>query len=372
MFGGVQPDHGLVLFASLVICIALCVVAKPLGAKLGVLAYPGGRRRHAEPTPQVGGIAMIVPLVIWCAGALFADAGRDENLLFAIALCGAGVALIGFADDQKETSPLSRTLSLLVFLTAAFAFEPQFTSHTLNWGSLGPYPVPMWFYYPLMAVTAVGLVNAVNMADGQNGVVGSMYAIWALCLALTTTGAAAGVAWVLFCCALVFLAFNLRGRLFMGDAGTYGVTFVFGLLVTLAHAKGQVSLETIIVWFFIPVADCMRLVISRPMRGESPFDGDRDHFHHRLEDKMGKHMGLLSYASAVGLSSVISATMPRFALVCLVVLTAFYFSFAFLTDSQAERAAKSDGDAEAPQNGGDKIVSIVGDGGSDRRRRGKG
>lgn len=50
MFGGVQPDHGLVLFASLVICIALCVVAKPLGAKLGVLAYPGGA--GATPNPR--------------------------------------------------------------------------------------------------------------------------------------------------------------------------------------------------------------------------------------------------------------------------------------------------------------------------------
>ena len=135
---------------------------------------------------------------------------------------------------------------------------------------------------------------------------------------------------------LIFLAFNLGGRLFLGDCGAYGVTFVFAMLAIGAHAQGHVSIETIVVWFFIPVIDCLRLLISRPLRGRSPFDGDCDHFHHRLEDKLGKQFGLLAYAGMVGFSSLAATLYPTFALQCLVILSAFYFSFAWQSGAAEE------------------------------------
>jgi UDP-GlcNAc:undecaprenyl-phosphate GlcNAc-1-phosphate transferase len=131
---------------------------------------------------------------------------------------------------------------------------------------------------------------------------------------------------VLFVLSSVVLCFNLMGKLFLGDAGTYGVTFAFGLLATAIHARGYASLETIIVWFFIPVADCLRLMITRALKGASPMHGDRDHFHHRLNDKFGRDYGLAVYWAAVAIPSAIATLEPKFALVALVCLTAFYFS----------------------------------------------
>jgi UDP-GlcNAc:undecaprenyl-phosphate GlcNAc-1-phosphate transferase len=163
----------------------------------------------------------------------------------------------------------------------------------------------------------------------------------------------------------VFLFFNLRGKLFLGDCGSYGVTFALGLLVALAHARGEVPLETVIVWFFIPVADCLRLLISRPLRGMSPFESDRDHFHHRLEDKLGKNQGLATYAATVAVSSLVATLDPRFALVCLCVLSAFYFSFAWLTDANTVAVSK-------PESGQDGVVApasnVVTISGEDKRR----
>ena len=138
--------------------------------------------------------------------------------------------------------------------------------------------------------------------------------------------------------------------------------------MTLAHARGQVSLETVVVWFFIPVADCLRLLISRPLRGRSPFLADRDHFHHRLEDKMGKQQGLACYLAAVSLSSVVAALEPRFALVCLSMLSAFYFSFAWLTDANVP--AKEEPEAEVAT--GDNVIALKAGTLADRRRKGAG
>jgi len=197
-----------------------------------------------------------------------------------------------------------------------------------------------------------------------------MYVIWSGCLLFVTGGTSEAIAAVLLALSLVFLFFNLRGKLFLGDCGSYGVTFVIGLLVTLAHARAQVSLETVIVWFFIPVADCIRLLISRPLRGASPFMGDRDHFHHRLEDKLGKSQGLATYAFAVGASSLIATLEPRFALVCLCALSAFYFSFAWLSDATTVSESLPESETDEAGETADNVVSLAGDGKGERRRQG--
>jgi UDP-GlcNAc:undecaprenyl-phosphate GlcNAc-1-phosphate transferase len=239
---------------------------------------------------------------------------------------------------------------LVVFLGVAFVIEPGFVSKMLNWGSFAPTKIALFPYCLLMILTAVGLVNAVNMADGQDGVVGSMFAVWAGCLALVSTGTAQAAALVLFLASLVFLAFNLRGKLFLGDCGTYGVTFVIGLLAALAHARGGVSLETVIVWFFVPVVDCLRLLITRLMRGRSPFEGDRDHIHHRLEDEMGKTKGFMTYAGAVASTSLLSTLEPKFALVSLTLVAAFYLSYARLTDGRSGAGIALSEDADTSSN----------------------
>lgn len=362
MFVDLSGLAGFTFFTALATTAVVCTCARPIAERFGVWAHPDSlRRRHAAATPQVGGIAILLALTLWVCATLITRQIADKPLMYSFLICGMGVGLVGFADDQSHTSPTSRILSLLVFIAAALIIEPEFFLRVVNWGSFAPTVIPPWMFVTLLSVAAVGLVNAVNMADGQNGVVGSMYVVWSFCLFCVSSGAGASIAALLFAASLIFLAFNLRGKLFLGDCGSYGVTFVIGLLTLLAHARGQVSFETIIVWFFIPVMDCLRLLTTRPLRGRSPFVGDRDHFHHRLEDKMGRNLGLLSYASAVAMSSVLATLEPRFTLVCLAGLSAFYFSFAWLTDSEAAQAAQMSADEPheaADGAGADNVLSI--------------
>ena len=47
---------------------ACCSLAGPVGRMLGVIDYPdGGRKSHARPTPMVGGIALMLPLLLVAA-----------------------------------------------------------------------------------------------------------------------------------------------------------------------------------------------------------------------------------------------------------------------------------------------------------------
>ena len=163
--------------------------------------------------------------------------------MIATILTAAGVGLVGLVDDQREVSPPLRMAILLALLVIAFALDPALIASKLRWYSFGTNYIPLWLYLPLMGLTCIGLVNAVNMADGKNGLVGGMFVVWTGCLMVVSTGIPQVMAGILFSLSAVFLIFNLVGRVFLGDCGSYGVTFAIGLLVTLAHAQGKVPLE---------------------------------------------------------------------------------------------------------------------------------
>src|SRR6185437_4631991 len=96
--------------------------------------------------------------------------------------------------------------------------------------------------------------------------------------------------------------------------------------------------EAVMVWFFLPVVDCLRLLVQRPMHGRSPFKGDRNHFHHRLHARFGKHGGLAIYLGLVAASSFTVAFDPDLAPLCLATLTCAYIGLMFATAVPAKTA----------------------------------
>ena len=73
---------------------------------------------------------------------------------------------------------------------------------------------------------------------------------------------------------------------------------------------------------------------------------------------------MVAYIASVGATSFIAALAPQFALVCIIVLTAIYFSFAFLTDSAVVQAMDAgrvrDGTISDLDESFDNVVSIIG------------
>jgi UDP-GlcNAc:undecaprenyl-phosphate GlcNAc-1-phosphate transferase len=356
------------LFLDLIVLVAsllICANAEAIGHRLSVIDHPDqSRKRHGKATPLVGGIAILLPFFVWLVGVLVGHAIQQTQALYMLLICVSAISIVGFADDQTPTTPLSRILMLLVVLGAAFVIDPDLLAANLNWGSFDPTPLPAWAYCALIALTTVGIVNAVNMADGQNGLVPGMFFIWAICLALVGDTVVAAASEVIALASLVVLLFNLRGKLFLGDCGSYGVTFALGLLSILTYSQGRVTIETVTVWFFIPVADCLRLIITRRLQGRSPVTSDSDHFHHRLQGKLGTHYGLFAYIASVAGTSFVAALAPHFALVCLIALTAIYFSFAWLTDPVELAVATGESGVGTglvdPDRSGRNVVSIAG------------
>ncbi len=301
--------------------------ARYIGEKLNIIDHPDGLRKvHERATPLVAGFGILIPFFVWIAATLATGSGWNARALIVALLCGVGATLVGYADDQSSTSPSSRLFSILLFSIIAIVLDPELVPTSIRLAGWGPLPIPYWFAVPLVTIALVGLVNAVNMADGQNGLVIGMLVIWTACIVLTTNGAVSAMAQTLLVAALTAFVFNLAGLAFLGDSGTYGLGFLVGLLAIWAHNSFAVPVQTVCVWFFFPVLDCLRLIVKRISHRRYPFGADRDHFHHHMQSRLGQTLSLVAYLGVTAATSIGSALDPKLAPFCLISLVAFYFT----------------------------------------------
>jgi UDP-GlcNAc:undecaprenyl-phosphate/decaprenyl-phosphate GlcNAc-1-phosphate transferase len=289
---------------SAVISLLLCYWARPLCLFFQLMDVPSGRKKHRTETPLMGGIVLLSALLPVTVVAIYWTATDRWLQSFSIWLSAVGLmALVGIADDRHSLSPRARLLlSFMVFGTAA-AIDPTFNVRILDFEYV-PFALGLgtwWLAIIFTMVCLVGLLNAINMADGKNGLVIGLCIGWLL---LLTTRAPAPMLplSIILCAALtILLIFNLMGKLFLGDGGAYGVGCAVGMLAIMIynspgpHALRAISADELVVLFLVPVLDSFRLTYVRIRQGRSPMDADRDHLHHHLQDRFGWPKGLILY-----------------------------------------------------------------------------
>jgi UDP-GlcNAc:undecaprenyl-phosphate GlcNAc-1-phosphate transferase len=148
----------------------------------------------------------------------------------------------------------------------------------------------------------VGLVNAVNMADGKNGLVIGLLMGWLAILILFAPPAISPLLLIFEAGLVILYILNIRGRVFLGDGGSYGFASALGLLSIAIYNKAMVTpqphpltADIIALLFIVPVLDSFRLTFTRMSKGKSPMAADRDHLHHHLLNRFGWPGGLLVY-----------------------------------------------------------------------------
>ncbi len=304
---------------------AIGSAATPLGRRLGLLDFPddpGGRKLHARVTPLVGGLAVTLAVTGAVAATALAGPGGSaivDRDLVRLGWAVAGMFLIGVADDRFELSVRIRLVLATVVLLAAVADVPDFAITFMRFGHAPALTLLGAASVPFTLLCLVGLLNAVNMADGKNGIVIGLALIWSAFLLVylppTLRPVIAAVAGTL----AVLFVFNLRGRLFLGDGGSYAVSALFGLLAIAAynHSFARIGADDVALLFAVPVFDTLRLVVSRAVERKSPFAGGRDHLHHYLHARIGWPRGLYIYLALAALPLVAAALLPGTALLWL-------------------------------------------------------
>jgi UDP-GlcNAc:undecaprenyl-phosphate/decaprenyl-phosphate GlcNAc-1-phosphate transferase len=346
-------ESGTTALLILTFCIAFVATAllvppvMRLCQRRGWLARPGGRRLHAQPTPNVGGIAIyggfVLALLCTFAFDRFLLRSEFEQLRLALLLAGGTlIFLVMWLDDLRELPPLPKFVAQA--LAALIAVGPFVWDHTLYppgdqaWGIIltaFQFPfveqVNLYNISPWLAIIAtifwIGwMTNTINFVDGIDGLAAGVSLIAALALAfnalrqdppqatiallpLALAGACAG-----------FLLFNFPpARIFMGDSGAEFLGYVLGVSAIIGGAK----LATVLLVLGVPILDVAWLIVSRALAGRSPAQGGRDHLHLRLRD-LGfstRQIVIFYYALSASFGVLgISGAEPRLKLLALLLL----------------------------------------------------
>lgn len=303
---------------SALLTAAVCYGAPAFARITRLIDRPDGvRKLHETDTPLMGGPALLIPSLAVAAVYLVGTSGHGDIL---VAVAAAALALIiGIIDDRMGISPGRRLAMLTAVTLGAFAITPIFILHSM-WFALfnTGFSIPLGvFAVPMTALCVLGFVNAVNMADGINGQLLGSIVVWCAFI-VYFLGPAEGMPFIaLACSAVVTFFFNMRGRLFSGSSGAYASALFVGLgaIYTYHHSNGAMPADMILCWFWLPVFDCVRLMVSRALHSRSPFSSDRNHFHHILLGRMraryvlAVYLALLAAPGAAALVSGITGSV---------------------------------------------------------------
>jgi len=267
---------------SLFLTITLVPFFRRLAYALHVVDMPGERKVHARPMARTGGLSMAVgtsvSMLLWAPrNSLF-----PPLMIALLVIVGAG-----FLDDLKELSPLAKFSAQVLAALIVVLWGGVKIRHC---GVLLPEGVllPDVFAVPLTVFVLVGVTNAINLADGLDGLAGGISVLTfgiIGCLGLLQ-----GDSFVVVTCVAVvgslfgFLRYNtFPATIFMGDAGSQMLGFLAGVM-SLWLTQSNPVLSPFLPLFLLgfPILDTLTVMLERIYRGQSPFKADKNHFHHRL------------------------------------------------------------------------------------------
>lgn len=266
---------------------------------------PDARKLQKVPVPVVGGLAVSFGVI---TGTL---TGCVLYRIFQPELSSAGEILslnnmlptlmgmlimiyVGALDDIVGLTPKARfVIEILVIIGLIFSTGNCIDSLHGLWG------IESFSWYiavPLTVLTGVGIINAINMIDGVNGLSSGLCITY--CLLFGSVFLAIGdiknsvLAFTMAASLWLFFVHNVFGstsRMFIGDAGTMvmGILMTWFTICVLQHGdavsipyNNACIVAMVLAFLAVPVADTLRVMTMRVMKGLSPFNPDKTHLHH--------------------------------------------------------------------------------------------
>jgi len=253
------------------------------GAKL--LDYPGGRKLQASPVAYLGGLAVAAPITLGSLLIIFTSISIDlKNQFFlGLILPSLTIAFIGLLDDLYQLPAWPRFI--------AQSGVGVITSLTLylSDGGVQLFDDP-WINGVLTSVWVITIINALNFIDNMDGLATSISIVASLAMFtlayLNNQYLVAALSLAIFASCLGFLFWNKRpASIYLGDAGALYLGFLLAAIsirIDLDNDSAPIRALVLILILAIPVIDTTQVVVSRIAKGQSPFQGGRDHISHLL------------------------------------------------------------------------------------------
>jgi UDP-GlcNAc:undecaprenyl-phosphate/decaprenyl-phosphate GlcNAc-1-phosphate transferase len=252
-----------------------------LGRKWLMVDHPGARKVHAVAVPRVGGVAMACGVFI---ASVFSISLQTADIWFLVA--AAVLTTFGGLDDRFDLDFRIKFVGQLAAVAIVIvAGDARIESIALD----DRLSLPAWLSWPITVLFLVGVTNAVNLADGLDGLAGGTTFLCFCAIALLSgvgfPGSSTALSLAFAGAVLGFLRFNTYpASVFMGDAGSQLLGFSIGVLSIRAtqSASSEISAAIPILLLAVPILDTLSVMVQRIAEGRSPFSPDKNHIHHKL------------------------------------------------------------------------------------------
>lgn len=295
---------------SMAVTLVMTPLVRALARAKNWVAMPSERKVHKVPTPDVGGLAMFVGVIVGLFVAWRMDrfsylfAGNSEPM--GILLAAAVILAVGTRDDIKEVSAPARVLAtvfagmiLVWFGVTMFYFRIPF---------LGVIQVSNDWIPIVTVVWLLVMVQAINLIDGLDGLAAGIVAIGSTAffiysrhlsglglLSEPNIGPLIAIITVGVC--IGFLPYNFNGAsIFMGDGGAYLLGLLMAVSTSVVGGRADPTTQAFSgqTYFFlaplaipliilgVPIFDVLFAIVRRVSKRQGFAIADRGHLHHRL------------------------------------------------------------------------------------------
>jgi undecaprenyl-phosphate alpha-N-acetylglucosaminyl 1-phosphatetransferase len=330
---GVGPVFVVAALGMLVTLVVLMALV-PNAARLGLVDYPDARKRHHQPTPLVGGLAIFVGLLVSVAVAAPLDATTP------ILLAAFAFTLLGLVDDRLDLNGPLRSV-VQTGLIAAFVWASGITVTDLGLGfEIPSHPGISTVAFLFTVVAVLGLVNAFNLIDGLDGLAAGLAIISLAGVGLGALvsghGSHALTVVVLIAPIAAFWLANMGAlgahlKTFLGDSGATLLGFLVAVCLVQASQPNMAVIDPVFVLWCVavPVIDTLQVMWNRLRAGRSIFDSDRRHMHYQLVDMgysntQAMAVMLAGNALIIVLGLVLTTLSPLLSLLVFIALVVAY------------------------------------------------
>ena len=301
----------LALVAAMAISMALIPIMVRVAPRLGLMDRPGVRKVHAAPVPRVGGVGIVVGALVPIFFLLPPDKVSQAYIIGTLILF-----VFGLWDDMFEIGYYPKFLGQLVAVSiVVFYGDVYVTTFPFIPGG----EIPPLLGIPFTFVAMVGMINAINLSDGLDGLAGgeSLFTLGAITLlAILVDGVVAlTITLTVIGGIFGFLRYNTHpARVFMGDSGSQFLGYTLGYLAILLTQSVDRDLSPAVVLLLLglPVVDSLVVMVNRVRARISPFQAGRDHIHHRLLDLGFVHHESVIIIYSLQMVFVTSAVLLRY------------------------------------------------------------
>ena len=282
------------IMAAAIATFLLVPLSIRLANTLGLMDQPDARKVHRQPTPRLGGIAIVGGMLVAGIGASIYLIQTDQMLppglglkLLAAAVAGVFIFAVGIVDDIRGVSSRYKLIALLASGMMVCGSGATLGSVLAEWG---PMIELSWLDWLFTMLWIAGIAVSVGFIDGLDGLAAGITLIAAMVLAtfLILSGQIAAALLPLVLCGslLGFLYYNWHpAKTFMGDSGSMTIGFLMGSGMVIANPLVG-SMRGVVIpalALSIPIVDAMLTMMRRHyQQRRSIFAAERGHIHHRL------------------------------------------------------------------------------------------